>query len=1204
MIRHLLTGDLATALAERQAAFVAGDAEETWVLPPGEHVLAESVSLGAPGRRLALIGAGLPAGADLTAATLLHFDAGGLFVEGDWLRLSGFEVRATAADLAGGNGAAITATGRALEIAGMRCSASASTATALVALADEEVVVTDFAATDVAATERARGLFVRAPAVELTSIEARGLTGASVDGVVAIALSAGSLLALDVTARDLEATLGMCRGIVTCSGGTSSVRGFSLGTLTGAVVHGLVSFGMGDLTVTSGTIADLHATVGGAVGARVLLGEFRAAFEVSDISVSGIGGTDPVGLAFPHPDVGAWGAQIRGRFAIDATLEDVPAFPSGDATREIVGVHVGVLPHALDAVWSLEPHAVRVDDLVVQRVAGTALEVETGLRAAELRRIELWMCARPGGLQAENLLLAEATLHEHLEVLRIGPGNVRVFNVLCSGSLANSTPVLEEEAELETVRATFVTGATSPWVALEGQPYVLPGPAAPASLASGVVPPGSDVDLSLAPDSPLVNAGVIVDGEGPAFVGARAPNSPLPCHLDDPEPRVWREAEPAWPADPAVNYRARDATSLLEVMTERARVTMPSWTAGDASDMTQMLFELLAERLDHVSYRQERAVAEGFLPTARLRRSVEDHARALDYRADLGLSASAMLRFQVDAVALARALDAGPVLGVEPASALRNALNAGRPVEIAEGTLVGNEQPEERSIVFATEELLSYLPELDISALAQTLPIGGHSARLVGRFERLERGRWLVISRGPTVPGLVVRVTEVQLETDTTFVTWDPRRASLHDYPQADEPDAALVFGNVVPAHHGLPIDARYEETAASSELDRALERWNALLSVEIDGATTREFELPLRPSIQARGYPFSNERRAGQRVLRIAVSGDPWREVDDLSLCGPSDEVYCVRAGVRGLPVVRFGDGQNGAALPARKVHLQLELSVGGGAAGNVGAQTLRQILRFGRAPLPASDPEALILPTAGPERSDLVQSIWKVTNPLPAVGGRDPEALESIRYRAPLGVRDALSAVTPRDYEVLLLRLPFVAGARARVHHLGPREVVQVTVLLRDEDTLPEAELMRRWAVVRRTLEEIRLLGFDVEAVPPVWVPLDLDLVVEAGPHSVQGHVRTEVTEALAGNGGFFDPDRAGLGGDVRLSDLYDTVQRVNGVRSVRVLRFRRLARGAVEHLADGVIPIGDHEVATIGGSRTPGQGLMTLTVCGGLA
>jgi hypothetical protein len=88
------------------------------------------------------------------------------------------------------------------------------------------------------------------------------------------------------------------------------------------------------------------------------------------------------------------------------------------------------------------------------------------------------------------------------------------------------------------------------------------------------------------------------------------------------------------------------------------------------------------------------------------------------------------------------------------------------------------------------------------------------------------------------------------------------------------------------------------------------------------------------------------------------------------------------------------------------------------------------------------------------------------------------------------------------------------------------------------------------------------------------------------------------------LAGNGGLFDPDRVGLGGDVRLSELYETVQRVSGVRSVRVVRFRRLARGALEHLADGVIPIGAHEVATVGGPRTPGQGLMTLTVCGGLA
>jgi outer membrane protein insertion porin family len=77
----------------------------------------------------------------------------------------------------------------------------------------------------------------------------------------------------------------------------------------------------------------------------------------------------------------------------------------------------------------------------------------------------------------------------------------------------------------------------------------------------------------------------------------------------------------------------------------------------------------------------------------------------------------------------------------------------------------------------------------------------------------------------------------------------------------------------------------------------------------------------------------------------------------------------------------------------------------------------------------------------------------------------------------------------------------------------------------------------------------------------------------------------------------------DFAGLGGDVHLSDVYQSVQRVRGVQAVRVKRFRRLEPQARERLGEGVIPVGDHEVASLGGPRKPGLGLLTVSVCGGL-
>jgi hypothetical protein len=91
----------------------------------------------------------------------------------------------------------------------------------------------------------------------------------------------------------------------------------------------------------------------------------------------------------------------------------------------------------------------------------------------------------------------------------------------------------------------------------------------------------------------------------------------------------------------------------------------------------------------------------------------------------------------------------------------------------------------------------------------------------------------------------------------------------------------------------------------------------------------------------------------------------------------------------------------------------------------------------------------------------------------------------------------------------------------------------------------------------------------------------------------------VQDAVSAALAGEGGLFDPDRNGLGGDVHLSALYQAVLTVPGVSALRVKRFQRLAPDALDRLADGVIPIGAEEVASL----APNEALLSVTVCGGL-
>jgi hypothetical protein len=591
---------------------------------------------------------------------------------------------------------------------------------------------------------------------------------------------------------------------------------------------------------------------------------------------------------------------------------------------------------------------------------------------------------------------------------------------------------------------------------------------------------------------------------------------------------------------------------------------------------------------------QEQAVAEGFITDARRRRSVEDHARVLDTTADPGLSATVILRFCFD-----------PTRVPAPAAATTAAAGPPTSFTVPADTLVANATADETSVVFATELALEVFPELDALALFQDGATGDVSVLLapLPGVERLTAGRWLVFAAEGDPHGTrhVVRITEVDRTAEVTRVLWDPRRPLPAAFAAVGDGDTprTVVYANVVPAHHGLPLDELGEDDS-----DLLLGRWRSLLAFPANGGAGLEVPVPLAPiSVQIMGYPFPGDvPRVGTTMLRVAVDGETWTRVDDLSAWGPDDRVFAVRSADDGGVVLRFGDDVNGTALPARTVQMSLAMRVGLGAAANVGPGQLTSLVQLG--PVASDDDAWLQAITDLSARDAVLRTVLTVANPTDAVEGRDPEDIDALRYRAPLNVLDGQSAVTPSDCERLLEELPEVSAARAEVLGSGVRPLVRVTVLLRDDASLGDPERLRRFADARRVLEDARLLGCDVETVPPQWVPLDLDALVDADPHVSAPALRDSVVEAVAGTGGMLDPDEIGLGGDVRLSILYQTILAVPGVTGTVVRQFRRYEPGAVDCLADGLIPIAPGEVAVL---RVPGggaiDGLFTVTVRGGL-
>lgn len=1221
--------DQLNSAVEEVATAVEGS-DYTWVLPAGEYDFEQGLNLDNEAVSLHIRG---PAGDDskacwrFGAGAPLAGDLAAISLRGSQLSIDGLtiEARCSGALTAVRMDATVEATADDLRLNRLQGASVIGLQIDAPRTGLTDIDVKDLRATDGAARailaraqelslQRIRIEEVRASRVAIglkaqaerlcsgTSLSATAIAGDKAYGqLFRLSDTSQRLMLVDISTRNVtalsedQAALGM----VALSAGALELLGASTTEVHGGQAIGVLLGSGKELSWLGGIIRDVRGLTGGAVGVRVLCAESEQTLHMADLHLEAIRATPVSEQVRPSA---LWGQWWRSALAEGSVPERMPA---AEADAGAVGLHVDA-QLTESAYWASHvPGELSIEDSIFRRISGVTLQLSAGFRNLELRRCEAWTSLCGGWIDGERLLMAQLTWHRHLRGISIGPAAVTMVNCLVTGISEGVGIISDADTDFDLVTASYVSAAIELFQPEpEPLPYQTPGPSQiPPSALEGALVPQSRVDLKLRRNHGLKAVRVPGDdADATLYVGAHEPDQPPLCELRDPQPvQVETEARPQ-PASPVVDYRSRDARSLLTVMMDRAEVTMPQWQDRNAADQLTMLMELMAHELDHLSYRQEVAMSEGYFDTAMSRRSVEDHAQLVDYLPDSGLSATTMMRFDIDEAGSAS-------LNIDPA----------RRLEIPADTLVVNPDASEVSLVFATEETLHYDPQLRDLNLKQTIGKGSVTAVLdhdlvaqgYGAQQdsgRIESGRWLVfVPEEPEAPSHVVRVVTIEADTDGTRIYWDPRRPAPIDYPI----EGTHVYGNVVPAHHGLPLlpISDTQLPGALYETIEYMQPWREQMTIEVDNrdGSVREVGIPLEPvSVQARGWPLPDEaHRQGIAAIDVWVDGERWKRVDQLALCS-SDECYVLRTGMGGGSAIRFGDGINGAALPTNILSIKLRVRIGLGCHGNVGVGALRQLLAFGE-----GGDIAELLPQEE-ERDLIIQQSIKVDNVVPGIGGRDPESIAQIKYQAPRQVRESLSAVALADFARLLEQMPEVAAARAVLVEVGIRRLVRVTVLLKDEDELVQAELgpqqeaerLRRWAAVRHRLEGVRLLGYDVELLPPVFVQLDLDILVNAEPWASAVGVRAAVEAALAGADGLFDPDRRGLGRDVHVDRLQQSVLAVEGVASARILRLRRLQPEAMEYANLGRLPIGPDEVAVL---RHPyganEDGLVTVQVCGGM-
>ncbi|MER5556025.1 putative baseplate assembly protein [Streptomyces sp. NPDC002793] len=348
----------------------------------------------------------------------------------------------------------------------------------------------------------------------------------------------------------------------------------------------------------------------------------------------------------------------------------------------------------------------------------------------------------------------------------------------------------------------------------------------------------------------------------------------------------------------------------------------------------------------------------------------------------------------------------------------------------------------------------------------------------------------------------------------------------------------------------------------------------------------------PDEPVLRGPAAALVQDPRAALPRVTVVDGDEEWTARRDLLAAGHRDRAFVGELEDDGRIALRFGDGRHGAR-PRPGARLELRYRLGGGTAGNVGAEAVNHLVLHRD---PGTEGAAVPPPVAG------------VRNPLPAVGGTEPEPLEQVRQLAPLDLKRTIQrAVTAEDYAALASALPGVQRAAAEIRWTGSVQEVHVAV-----DPLgagdPEPELLDS---VAYALERYRRIGHDLVVGPASNVPLDIALSVCAAPGHQHGQILAELYRLLGrgrlldGRLGFFHPDALVFGEPVRLSRLVAAAAGVRGVEGVTVTRLRRLFDEAGEGTAleTGVLRLGALEIARCDNDPDrPDNGRLTIELAGG--
>jgi predicted phage baseplate assembly protein len=402
----------------------------------------------------------------------------------------------------------------------------------------------------------------------------------------------------------------------------------------------------------------------------------------------------------------------------------------------------------------------------------------------------------------------------------------------------------------------------------------------------------------------------------------------------------------------------------------------------------------------------------------------------------------------------------------------------------------------------------------------------------------------------------------------------------------------SVARGNLVLVDHGLRVDETHRLDESSVKYSGVAHRFRLEQGPLTYGARwQRAGEAPLSGSVSSIFRLEPHDAEPAVAIVDGGGSGLVWTPDPHLLDSDSFSRSFVAEPGNDGRALLRFGDGDFGMEPPVDE-ELNVIYRVGNGRTGNIGAETLVHVIKPG-----------VLAPGA------VWPTIRTVRNPVPGLGGIDPEPLAKVKQTAPDAFRaETFRAVTEDDYAHAAEKLSGVSNAVSRFRWTGSWYTVFTAIdPMGTDEPLSGLPVLR--ADVLRQLTAYKQAGYDLDIPDQHYVPLDIAIEICVAPVHFRSSVRIAVVAALSarvlpsGSLGFFHPDNFTFGQPLHLSELYAAIEAVPGVDSAEITRFQQYGEAPAGELAAAVILADEREILRLNNDRNfPEHGVLELEMKAG--